>query len=144
MRSWNGWQVISADLLERLPEVPGVFELGTLVRSVLYIGAAGHGIQSEVRRALAQGLQLRAHCVRFEAHADPVRAATEKLRKYRQSHGGDLPPAQPADLLPALVSSATATPNGTAMHPGQGTPLVGGAGSRAKVRTVFLRVASSA
>jgi hypothetical protein len=60
------WQPLTPNAIEALPDAPAVFELGSLVRSVLFIGGdAGDGLRAAVHRALADPrLRLMAHCVR--------------------------------------------------------------------------------
>jgi hypothetical protein len=89
--------------LAELPEIPGTFELGSLVRSVLLIGAAAEGIGRGVRRALADlGPQNHVHCVRWQFSPEPEELAARCLEEYRRAHRGASPPAQPRELLVAV------------------------------------------
>ena len=90
-------------LEESIPDGPGVLVLASLVRTILYVGAA-QGLRSALPAALASaGLRRRAHCVRFESTPDPVARATEILAAYRAAHDGSLPAEQPRTGAPLRV-----------------------------------------
>jgi hypothetical protein len=107
------WQPLTPNAIEALPDAPAVFELGSLVRSVLFIGGdAGDGLRAAVHRALADPrLRLMAHCVRWELSSDPRAHAAQLLAGYRATHGGAAPTAQPRSapsvrsLLPPAAPS---------------------------------------
>lgn len=120
MSSSEDWRVITPRLLEALPEGPGVFEIGNLVRTVLLVGAAELGLRSGVRAALTSpALQSRAHCIRFELAEDPGRRASERLDDYRRAHHGMPPLAHRTDPVARLVapSRASRTPRITPRRP---------------------------
>jgi hypothetical protein len=104
----NGWKLITPELLEALPDRQGVFELGSLVRSVVFIGGdADAGLRSMVREALAEPrLRMRARCLRFELTDDPRGRANQLVAEYRAAHGGALPAEQPRGSAPLLSLSA--------------------------------------
>jgi hypothetical protein len=99
------WRVITPGMVESLPDGPGVFALGSLVRSILVVGGDDElSLREAVERALANPrLRLRAHCIRIELAADPATRVREILAGYARAHGDRLPPEQPR----AAASAAT-------------------------------------
>lgn len=93
----SAWQPLTPNALDGLPDAMAVFELGSLVRSVLYIGGdANEGLRASVARALADPrLRLRVRCVRWELTTDPRARAAQLLAGYRATHEGALPAEQP-------------------------------------------------
>lgn len=93
----SAWQPLTPAALDALPDAMAAFEIGSLVRSVLYIGGdPNEGLRAAVRRALGDPrLRLRARCIRWEPSADPRGRAAELLARYRASHGGSTPAEQP-------------------------------------------------
>ena len=91
------WQPLTPEVVDGLPEAMAVFEIGSLVRSVLFIGGdANEGLRSCVRRALDDPrLRLRARCLRYELTADPRARVGHLLAAYRSTHDGALPAEQP-------------------------------------------------
>lgn len=96
------WRRITSAQLETLPEAPGVFELASLVRNVLMIGAdRGGGLRSTVQTTLDDPrLRTVARYLRFELSSDPVAKAGQMLSDYRTAHRGELPSAQPPSAVP--------------------------------------------
>lgn len=113
------WQPLTPTAIDLLPDAMAVFEIGSLVRSVLFIGGDPTvGLRTAVRRALDDPkLRLRARCIRWELTTDPRGRAASLLAAYRAAHGGALPPEQPrtssatvhvilppaADAVPAIT-----------------------------------------
>jgi hypothetical protein len=105
----SAWQSLTPTTVDSLPDAIAVFELGSLVRSVLYIGGdANEGLRASVARALADPrLRMHARCVRWELTTDPRARAAQLLAGYRATHDGAPPFAQPRSpssirtLLPA-------------------------------------------
>ena len=93
----SAWQPLTPAVLDALPDAMAVFELGSLVRSVLYIGGdPNEGLRAAVRRALADTrVHLRAHCLRWQSTSDPRGSAAQLLAQYRAAHGGASPVEQP-------------------------------------------------
>lgn len=91
------WQPLSPEVLDGLPDTTAVFEIGSLVRSVLYIGGdPNEGLRACVARALENPrLRMRARCVRWELTSDPRARAGQLLSAYRAAHDGALPAEQP-------------------------------------------------
>lgn len=98
------WRVITPTLLDELPELPGVFEVGNLVRNVLFIGSAPAGIASALREALmTPRLLSRARCIRFEVTDEGEDVARLRLAEYRRRHGGTAPYAHRQDALTTFL-----------------------------------------
>jgi hypothetical protein len=91
------WRPITPQVLDELPDVAGVFELGSLVRSVLWVGGDGAvGLRSAIGAAvLDTRVRHLVRYLRFEPATDPGARQRELLSEYRASHHGALPPAQP-------------------------------------------------
>ncbi|HEY8517484.1 MAG TPA: hypothetical protein VIS07_18395 [Candidatus Binatia bacterium] len=115
----SAWHPLTPDAVDRLPEAMAVFEIGNLVRSVLYIGGdPNETLRSAVRRALDNPkLRLRARCIRWELTTDPRTRAQQLLAAYRAAHGGALPPEQPRSsatvhaLVPPVAETRPAAPS---------------------------------
>ena len=99
------WRPLAPTEVARLPEGPGVFELATLVRTILFIGAAPEGFTA----ALSDDIPIPPHVhagrlyFRFYPTDHPEKVHADLLNEYRQRHGGALPPAQskpPSPLRP--------------------------------------------
>jgi hypothetical protein len=107
------WQPLTPDALDGLPDAMAVFEIGNLVRSVLYIGGdPNESLRASVRRALDDPrLRLRARCIRWELTTDPRARAGQLIAAYRAAHGGALPSEQPrtAATIHALLPPASET-----------------------------------
>lgn len=110
------WRRFTLEIIGELPESPAVFEIGNLVRTVLYIGAAD---------------DLRAHLTRYWQELRPSpggyyfrfhhgkgaaeEALTTHIASYRAAHGGLLPngnafatPATPIAATPVRAASRRA------------------------------------
>ncbi|MDG2307362.1 MAG: hypothetical protein P8R42_22475 [Candidatus Binatia bacterium] len=106
MSTTTKWRVITPALLAELPDRPGVFEIGNLVRTVLFIGFAPCGIAADLREALTTPRLLsRAHCIRFEVSDEGEDRARERLAEYRRVHAGILPYAHRHDPLTSLLDA---------------------------------------
>lgn len=125
------WQPLVPGALDGLPDEPGVFELGTTVRSVLFVGAAeDQGLRTAVAEAIARGpLSARARCFRWEACADARGRQAGILDEYRRAHGGALPPEQPA-VTPALRAVPGVARRSRAGESGTPTPSFSSTRSR--------------
>jgi hypothetical protein len=134
------WQPLTPTVIASLPEAMAAFEIGSLVRTVLYIGGdPNEGLQSAVRRALATAnLRLRAHCIRWELTTDPRGRSAELLAAHRAAHGGATPAEQPRSapavrvFLPAPAETRSA-PAASALDTKKRSPA---AASFLRVRTV--------
>jgi hypothetical protein len=90
------------------PASPGVYQLATLVRTVVFIGAAPDSLNETLTLHLNAPATLHPHLgnlyFRVAPLEDPELAQTGLLEEYRTSHGGALPAAQMSQpaLPPAL------------------------------------------
>lgn len=106
MPTTTAWRVITPALLADLPEDPGVFEVGNLVRSVLFIGAAPEGLAEAIRQTLVEPRLLsRAHCIRFERSDTADDIVRQRLAAYRRAHAGTLPYAHRNDAMTNFVET---------------------------------------
>ena len=92
--------------IESVPESPGIFEIGNLVRSVLYIG----GGDGNLRRRL-EGLgavpenvpaSVGGYYVRWALVADEETALRERQGQHQAEHDGRLPAGNEARPRPAI------------------------------------------
>jgi hypothetical protein len=100
------WLKLNPATVECVTEAPGVFEIGNLVRTVLFIGR-GDG---NLRRRLA-GLgavpenvpaSVGGYYVRWAIVADEETALAERQAVHRAEHGGRLPAGNEARPRPAI------------------------------------------
>ncbi len=95
--SFSHWRPLIPAEVERVPDCPGIFELATLVRNVLFLGAA-QSLQAALAHHLASpgALHVQAGRVyfRYLPTDDPEQLQLDRLEDYRRCHGGALPPAQ--------------------------------------------------
>jgi hypothetical protein len=100
--AFSTWKSLDATEIKELPETPGVFEIATLVRTVLFIGAAPQGLTVTLSTHLEAPSVLHARAgrlyFRYAPTEDAERAQAELLARYGECHGGTLPPAQSATL----------------------------------------------
>ena len=98
MAPFTGWRPLVETELAGVPESPGVFEIGTLVRSLLLVGSAGDSLAASLGYYASSPGQLHQHVgrlyFRYVPSEEPDRLQTEVLSGYRERHGGALPPAQ--------------------------------------------------
>jgi len=139
------WQPLTATAIASLPETTAVFEIGSLVRTVLYIGGdPSEGLSTAVRRALeSPRLRLRAHCIRWEVTADPRGRAAELLAAHRAAHRGASPAEQPRPapgVRVFLPMAAEAHPGSAALRPVPTSQTSAIASKRAPAAASFLRV----
>lgn len=129
------WQPLTPTVVASLPEATAAFEIGSLVRTVLYIGGdAGEGLRNAVRRALTDPkLRLRAHCIRWETTTDPRARATELVAAHRAAHAGAAPAEQPRPV-PSVRVFLPAVPEPAAPQSAPATP------KRAPAAVRFLRI----
>lgn len=131
------WQPLTPTALDSLPDAMAVFEIGSLVRTVLYIGGdPEEGLKAAVRRALDDPrLRLRARCIRWEMSTDPRSRAAELLAAHRAAHGGATPAEQPRPAPGVRVF----LPVGAETHPPAASPPTAVA-RRTIAPATFLRV----
>lgn len=135
----SAWQPLTKAAIDALPDAMAVFEIGSLVRSVLYIGGdPNEGLRAAVARALAEPrLRLRARCFRWEHSTDPRGRAAELLARYRAAHAGSAPSEQPHKAPSVRVFLPHAEPPMTAQRtPGLPARLSDAPVTFLRVRTV--------
>ena len=95
---FSSWRPLVPSEVAQLPEAPGVFEIGTLVRTVLFIGAAPESLLAVLTHHLgAPGhplMQTSRLYFRYCPAEDPEPVQVGLLHEYRRTHGGAPPPAQ--------------------------------------------------
>lgn len=96
--AFSAWHPLVEAEVAALPDSPGVYEVATLVRTVLFIGAAPESLVATLTRQLDAPGTLHAHGGRLYfrcfATEESERTQTDLLQAYRDLHGGALPPAQ--------------------------------------------------
>jgi len=90
----SGWQRLTFDTIETLPETGGVFEIGNLVRNVLYIECADslrRGLTTLGPAPAALPPCAGGYYVRVVATPKQAEARDARLAAYRAAHDGALP-----------------------------------------------------
>jgi len=99
------WRPLVPAEIAGLPESPGVFEIATLVRSLIHVGAASESLVCTLTRYIETPGHMHSHTgglyFRYSRVEDPGRLQAELLGTYRERHGGLLPPAQEASDTPS-------------------------------------------
>lgn len=90
------WIKLTIDNIRAVPEAPGVFEIGNLVRTVVLIGR-GDGRLRERLQAIgpmpsALPATVGGHYFRYELARAEDEALERRLKTYRAQHRGTLPP----------------------------------------------------
>jgi hypothetical protein len=98
--TFSTWKPLDPTQITVLPESPGVFEIATLVRNVLFIGAAADNLATTLASHLEMPGTLHAGVGRLYFRYAATEAAEqlqgELLAQYRERHAGGLPTAQTA------------------------------------------------
>jgi hypothetical protein len=98
------WKPMTPAMLADVPPCPGVYELATLVRTVVFIGAANENLNGALTQHLNAPATLHPHFGRLYfrtvAHDDPEHVQVELLDEYRARHAGALPSAQKSTPTP--------------------------------------------
>lgn len=139
------WQPLTPASIASLPETMAAFQIGSLVRTVLYIGGdPNEGLRTAVRRALeSPRLRLRAHCIRWEATPDPRGRAADLLAAHRAAHDGASPAEQPRPAQGVRVflpMAAEAHPGSAALRAVPASSPSALPAKRAPAAASFLRV----
>src|SRR4051812_19203497 len=94
--AFTTWRPLSVAEIEKVPESPGVYDLATLVRTILFIGAAPESLSTELGHHVGSARLVRSGSLyfRFRAIDDAVNLQSEILADYTARHNGALPPAQ--------------------------------------------------
>ncbi len=95
---FSPWKPLTPALVADAPTCPGVYELGTLVRTVVFIGAAGENLSDALTEHLNQPATLHPHFGRLYFRLVPLEEPEETqvalVEAYRASHAGAFPAAQ--------------------------------------------------
>jgi hypothetical protein len=91
----TNWRRLTPDIIAELPEAAGVFEVGNLVRTILYIGGADGNLRARLA-ALSVEQAKRPACAggyvfRYELTGHEQETVATRLETYREHHGGQLP-----------------------------------------------------
>jgi hypothetical protein len=90
------WQKLNPSTIESVPEVPGIFEIGNLVRTVLFIGRADGSLRRRLGGlgAVPENVPASAggYYVRWAIVEDEEGALAERQAVHRAQHDGSLPP----------------------------------------------------
>ncbi len=104
MAQFSTWKPLLAADISSLPESPGVFEIATLVRNVLFIGLAPESLATTLASHLDVPTPLHARVgrlyFRFAASDQAEAMQAELLARYREQHAGTLPAAQSSAAEP--------------------------------------------
>jgi hypothetical protein len=98
------WRPLVPAEIAAAPETPGVFEIATLVRTLLHVGAAPESLALTLARYIETPGPLQSSTgglyFRHASAEDPEALQATLLDAYRERHGGLLPPAQEASDPP--------------------------------------------
>ena len=94
------WLKLTPTTIACIPESPGIFEIGNLVRSVLYIGRGDGNLRTRLASLGAIPANVPActggYYVRYLLAEDEDTAVTEHQARHRAEHDGHLPPGNEA------------------------------------------------
>ena len=100
------WQKLNPATIECVPEEAGIFEIGNLVRTVLYIGRANGNLRRRLEGlgAVPENVPASAggYWVRCAVVADEENALTERHALHRGAHEGHLPPGNEGRVRPTI------------------------------------------
>jgi hypothetical protein len=105
--NFSPWKPMTPALIAEAPNCPAVYELGTLVRTVVFIGAADGDLHQTLNQHLSVPQTLHPHLgrlyFRFAPHDEPEGTRAVLLEEFRTSHAGALPVAQQNQPTPMPV-----------------------------------------
>lgn len=96
--NFSTWKPMTPALIAEAPPCPGVYELASLVRTVVFIGAASENLSEALTAHLNAPATLHPHFGRLYFRVAPldepedVQAAL--IEAFRSSHSGSFPAAQ--------------------------------------------------
>jgi hypothetical protein len=100
------WLKLNPTTIACIPESPGIFEIGNLVRSVLYIGRGDGNLRTRLASLGAIPANVPAstggYYVRYLLAEDEDAAVTDRQTCHRAEHDGHLPPGNEARPRPAF------------------------------------------
>src|SRR5262249_46145457 len=104
--TFSPWKPMVPALIAEAPVGPAVYELGTLVRTVVFIGSAPENLSETLTQHLNAPATLHPHFGRlYFRHAvleDPDHGQRMLLDAYRACHAGSLPAAQTTAPPPSV------------------------------------------
>jgi hypothetical protein len=96
--NFSTWKPMIPALIAEAPTCPGVYELANLVRTVVFIGAAGDNLSDALTQHMNAPATLHPHFgrlyFRYAPLEQPEGAQAALLEAYRASHSGAFPAAQ--------------------------------------------------
>lgn len=106
------WRRLTPDIIAEVPEAAAVFEVGNLVRTVLYIGAAEGNLRARLATISVEQTKLPpsagGYYFRYEVAEHEADALAQCLTSYRESHGGNLPTGNREAPRPLRLAARTA------------------------------------
>jgi hypothetical protein len=106
------WRRLTPDIVAELPESAGVFEVGNLVRTVLYIAAAEGNLRSRLAALSLEQTRLPAcaggYYFRYEVAVHEEDALAARLAAHRAEHSGELPAGNREAPRPLRLASRSA------------------------------------
>ena len=100
------WQKLNPPTIEFVPESPGIFEIGNLVRTVLFIGRANGNLRQrfEALGAIPENVpaSVGGYWVRWVAVDDEESELAARQTAHRDQHGGLLPAGNDARSKPVF------------------------------------------
>ena len=100
------WRKLNPATIENVPDAPAIFEIGNLVRSVLYVGRADGNLRRRLERlgAIPENVPASAggYYVRWAVVGDEEAALAERQAAHRAAHDGRLPPGNEARPRPTF------------------------------------------
>ncbi len=103
--NFSPWKPMTPAVIADAPACPAVYELGTLVRTVVFIGAADDDLSQTLHQHLRVPQTLHPHLgrlyFRFAPLEEPEGTRAVLLEEFRTSHAGALPVAQSNQPVPA-------------------------------------------
>ncbi len=95
---FSPWKPLTPAIVAEAPTCPGVYELATLVRTVVFIGAAGENLSEALAAHLGAPQTLHSHFgrlyFRVAAMDEAADAQNALLEEHRATHAGAFPAAQ--------------------------------------------------
>jgi hypothetical protein len=96
--NFSTWKPMIPALISEAPTCPGVYELANLVRTVVFIGAAGENLSDALTQHMNTPATMHGHVGRLYFRFAPLEAPegvqTELIEAFRASHSGAFPAAQ--------------------------------------------------
>jgi hypothetical protein len=102
--AFSPWKPLVPAVVAQTPASPGLYQLATLVRTIVFIGAATENLSETLALHLNAPATLHPHLghlyFRVAPLEDPELAQVELLDEYRTRHGGALPATQMTQPAP--------------------------------------------